>query len=113
MVVDTAAADAQGLGLLLDGKIVLGVDHRFALRSPALVSAPSSRVEDWRITVGSGGSSIAFALDLIPAAVVLFPAPASSNGACGFPALRFPVTFMARLYAYHAGCAFGVNRLSL
>src|ERR1022692_3428276 len=43
LVVDAAAADAQSLGLLLDGKIVRGVDHRFALRSPALVSAPSKK----------------------------------------------------------------------
>jgi hypothetical protein len=26
-----------------------------------------------------------------------FPAPATSNGACGFPALRFPVRFMPRV----------------
>ena len=30
------------LGLLLDGKIVLGIDHRFTLSNPALVSAPST-----------------------------------------------------------------------
>jgi hypothetical protein len=34
---------AQHLCLLLDGKVVLGVDHRFALSSPALVSAPSKK----------------------------------------------------------------------
>ena len=33
----------QNLGLLLDRKIVLGIDHRFALSSPALVSAPSKK----------------------------------------------------------------------
>src|ERR1019366_337551 len=43
MVVNAAAADAQDHGLLLDGKIVLGVDHRFTLSSPALVSAPSKK----------------------------------------------------------------------
>src|ERR1017187_6077758 len=43
LIVDRAAADAQHLGLLLDGKVVLGVDHRFALSSPALVSAPSKK----------------------------------------------------------------------
>ena len=43
LIVDRAAADAQHLGLLLDGKIVLRVDHRFALSSPALVSAPSKK----------------------------------------------------------------------
>ena len=44
-------------------------------------------------TVGSGGSSIAFALGLRPAPMATSPAPASSNGACGFPALRFPDDF--------------------
>ena len=43
LIVDRAAADLQHLGLLLDGKVVLGVDHRFALSSPALVSAPSKK----------------------------------------------------------------------
>jgi hypothetical protein len=37
---------------------------------------PAGRVEDWRSTLKG-----------------LFPAPASSNAACGFPALRFPVNF--------------------
>jgi hypothetical protein len=32
-----------GHGLLLDGKIVLGVDHRLAHSNPALVSAPSEK----------------------------------------------------------------------
>jgi hypothetical protein len=47
-------------------------------------------------TVGSGGDSIAFAMDRSPATMVTFPAPATSNAACGFPALRFPVCFMSR-----------------
>src|SRR6202161_4573280 len=42
-VVDAAAADAQNLRLLADRKIVLTVDHRFALSNPALVSAPSKK----------------------------------------------------------------------
>jgi hypothetical protein len=29
--------------------------------------------------------------------MVTFPAPATSNAACGFPALRFPVCFMPRV----------------
>ena len=45
-------------------------------------------------TVGVGGNSIAFAMDRSPATMVTFPAPATSNAACGFPALRFPVCFM-------------------
>src|SRR5258705_9901860 len=42
-VVDTATADAQNLRLLRDRQIVLTVDHRFALSSPALLSAPSKK----------------------------------------------------------------------
>ena len=49
-------------------------------------------------TVGSGGSSIAFALGLSPAPMATSPAPATSNGACGFPALRFPDDFTPRGY---------------
>src|ERR1035441_4433540 len=45
--------------------------------------------------LGAGGNSIAFALDRSPAAIVTFPAPATSNAACGFPALRFPVCFVS------------------
>src|SRR6516165_9755213 len=44
-------------------------------------------------TVGSGGLSKPFALGLSPAPMVTSPAPASSNGAGGFPALRFPDDF--------------------
>ena len=47
-------------------------------------------------TLGSGGCSTAFAVVLNPAAIVTFPAPASSNAACGFPALlRIPVNVTA------------------
>src|SRR5674476_640463 len=42
-VIDAAAADLQNLRLLCDRKIVLAVDHRFALSNPALVSAPSKK----------------------------------------------------------------------
>jgi hypothetical protein len=44
-------------------------------------------------TLGSGGCSTAFAVALNPAAIITFPAPATSNVACGFPALRSPVCF--------------------
>jgi len=47
--------------------------------------------------LGAGGDSIAFALDRSPATMVSFPTPATSNAACGFPALRFPVCFMPRV----------------
>jgi hypothetical protein len=48
-------------------------------------------------TLGSGGNSIAFAMDRSPATMVTFPAPATSNAACGFPALRFPVCFVPKV----------------
>jgi len=47
-------------------------------------------------TVGPGGFSLAFAVGLNPVAMVTFPAPATSNAAGGFPALRFPACFMSR-----------------
>ncbi len=43
VVVHRAAADAQQLGLALDRQFVVTVDHRFALSSPALLSAPSKK----------------------------------------------------------------------
>ena len=42
-VVHAAPADAQGLRLLGDRQLVFAVEHRFALSSPALVSAPSKK----------------------------------------------------------------------
>src|SRR5260370_36620104 len=42
-VVDAAAADVQSFRLLGDRQIVRTVDHRFALSSPALLSAPSKK----------------------------------------------------------------------
>ena len=38
-----------------------------------------------------------FALVRSPAPIITFPAPASSNAACGFPALRFPACFTSRV----------------
>ena len=38
-VVDTASADPKRLGLGGDGEIVTSIDHRFALRRPALAQA--------------------------------------------------------------------------
>ena len=42
-VVDRAARDAQRLRLPGDRKIVIAVDHLFALSNPALVSAPDKK----------------------------------------------------------------------
>ncbi len=42
-VVDATPADVQNLRLTSDGKIVVAVDHRFALNMPALMSAPSKK----------------------------------------------------------------------
>src|SRR3974377_2353032 len=43
LVIDGGPADVQSLRLPGDGKIVIAVDHRFALSMPALVSAPSKK----------------------------------------------------------------------
>jgi hypothetical protein len=70
-------------------------DHSTAV-SP--ISLPS-RVENWRAhgrwRVSSRTLSIAQWGH--NSTLVTFPAPASSNGACGFPALRFPVGFTPRV----------------
>src|SRR3979490_1027678 len=42
-IINAATADLQNFRLLGDRKIVLAVDHRFALSNPALVSAPSKK----------------------------------------------------------------------
>src|SRR5260370_37754119 len=42
-VVDTATADVQSSRLLGDRQVVCTVDHRFALSSPALLSASSKK----------------------------------------------------------------------
>ena len=60
--------------------------------------------------VGSGGSSGAFALGLSPAPVGTFPAPASSNPACRFPALGFPVAFVSRVMRPFKPGALSANR---
>jgi hypothetical protein len=48
-------------------------------------------------TSGSGGCSIAFAVARSPAAVVTFPAPATSNAAGDILALRSPACFLPRI----------------
>src|SRR5207253_10130460 len=42
-VVGATTADVQRLGLLGDRKVMVTVDHRFALSKPALPSAPSKK----------------------------------------------------------------------
>jgi len=61
----------------------------------------TGRVEDWRAGLGRSLYSLFLALSF--ASVTLsrpctFPAPATSNAACGFPALRSPVCFTSRLW---------------
>ena len=43
-IVDAATADVQSFRLLGDRQIVRTVDHRLALSSPALLSAPSKKL---------------------------------------------------------------------
>jgi len=59
--------------------------------------ALSGRVEDWRASHKFPGKNfIVFTMKLSPAILVTFPASATSNAACGFPALRSPVCFSLR-----------------
>jgi hypothetical protein len=73
-----------------------------------LAHAPSiATAEAYGDTVGSGAGAVTkvwgvavsggFRHVPVPHSIhVPFPAPAQSNGACGFPALRFPVRFLPR-----------------
>jgi hypothetical protein len=47
----------------------------------------------WRVS----SSALSIAEWVHNSTVATFPAPATSNAACGFPALRFPVHFMPRV----------------
>src|SRR4051794_1392720 len=69
-VIDTASANVQSLRLAGDGQVVRPVDHRLALSSPALPSAPakkslvsvSSPILAWRVlmsTAAAPGSVLA------------------------------------------------------
>ena len=53
-----------------------------------------------------------FALVRSPAPIITFPAPASSNAACGFPALRFPACFTSRVMRPIASGVVGQFELS-
>ena len=69
-------------------------------RNPAKSSASNfSRVENWRAhgrwRVSSHPLSIRWWVH--NSTMATFPAPASSNRACGFPALCFPARFIARV----------------
>lgn len=56
------------------------------------------RVEDWRADGRvRWHNSIPFSMGLSPAPVITFPAPATSNPACRFPALGFPADFTPRV----------------
>jgi hypothetical protein len=43
LVVEAAAAEVQKFSLSADSEIVLSVNHRFALRRPALLGAPDKK----------------------------------------------------------------------
>src|SRR3954454_1704257 len=63
-VIDTAAADVQSLRLAGDGQVMRSVDHRLALSSPALPSAPakksfvsvSSPILAWSVLTSTAGT---------------------------------------------------------
>src|SRR5713101_7377006 len=58
-----------------------------------------SRVENWRAHLRWRVSNPTLSLVgwVHSSPIATFPAPASSNAACGFPALRFPACFMFRV----------------
>ncbi|HZB99994.1 MAG TPA: hypothetical protein VE844_01075, partial [Gammaproteobacteria bacterium] len=65
---------------------------------PVSSPSPSGRVEDWRADGRvRWHNSIPFSMGLSPAPVITFPAPATSNPACRFPALGFPADFTPRV----------------
>jgi len=67
------------------------------------------RVESWRARLRVRWFLHTFRVVLSPAPIATFPAPASSNPACGFPALGCPVGFFIKGYVtYQAGSAFGL-----
>jgi hypothetical protein len=49
------------------------------------------------LTLGFGGTSIAFALGLNPTAIGTFPVPAASNWTGAFNASSFPIDFTIKL----------------
>jgi hypothetical protein len=49
------------------------------------------------LTLGFGGTSIAFALGLNPTAIGTFPVPATSNWTGAFNASSFPIDFTIKL----------------
>src|SRR3954468_23650251 len=63
-VIDAAPADVQSSRLAGDGQLVRPVDHRLALSSPALLSAPSKKsfvsvsspILAWRVLTSTGGA---------------------------------------------------------
>jgi hypothetical protein len=68
---------------------------------PTSVVPPTltGRVENWRAHLRWRVSSRALAIArwVHSSTIVTFPAPATSNATCGFPALRFPVRFRSRV----------------
>src|SRR5262249_15550523 len=83
----------------LDDRMV-GVERHEVSRPQELPPRSlAGRVENWRAHGRWRVSSRT--LSIVPwghnSTLVTFPAPASSNGACGFPALRFPVDFTSRV----------------
>jgi hypothetical protein len=81
-------APADRCYMLTDGEVqAVTVDGGIAPSTSA-----SSRVENWRAYRRWRVSSPTLSLVgwVHRSTIVTFPAPATSNAACGFPALRFP-----------------------
>src|SRR5215813_4229918 len=76
------------------------------------------RVEDWRAGVGRSLCSLFLALSVTRVSQHLdhatYPAPATSNAACGFPRTALPCSFLAKGYETGtARVAFGTKYRTL
>ena len=93
-------------GIAIQPFLLTRVRHAFSIKKyksiewqDRIAPVPHSKVgsRSGARTVGTGGNSITFVMDRSPATMITFPAPASSNAGCGFPALRFPIGFSTRV----------------
>jgi hypothetical protein len=75
-----------GRSLVIDSKVSLLAYEEFAVTvNESQRTAAGEESGSGAPTLGSGGWSTAFAVALSPAAIISFPAAATSNVVCGFP----------------------------
>ena len=93
---DALAAELAQLPL---DAIFAGTSSRWGREEPFSSQPPTGRVEGRRACCRWRVSSPALSITgwVHNSTMATFPAPATSNAACGFPALRFPARFMPRV----------------